>query len=86
MTAPTATPEAAGSGAAGGAGAAGGSGRVFYIETNFLLTAAKRQDGCEECDTLLAAAAEGRLDVRVPAFCLAEACRTLNGQHQSLNE
>ena len=55
---------------------------ALYVETNFLLTAAKQQDGCDACDRLLAAAEAGDLDLRVPAFSLAEAHRTLYGQHQ----
>ena len=55
---------------------------ALYAETNFLLTAAKQQEGCDACDRLLTAAEAGELDLRVPAFSLAEAHRTLYGQHQ----
>ena len=60
--------------------------RVLYVETNFLLTAAKQQEGGGECDRLLDAAEVGTLDLRVPAFSLAEAHRTLYGQRRRREE
>ena len=44
-----------------------------YVETNFLLEIAYRQEEHVACESLLAAAEEGRLELRVPAVCLTEA-------------
>lgn len=46
---------------------------IVYVETNFLLEVAYQQEEHGACATLLTDAARGALDLRVPAFAIAEA-------------
>lgn len=46
---------------------------IVYVETNFLLEVAFQQEEHLPCSALLAELAGGTLDIRIPAFAIAEA-------------
>jgi predicted nucleic acid-binding protein len=46
---------------------------IVFVETNFLLELAYLQEEHESCEEILALAEAGRVELMVPAFCVAEA-------------
>ena len=55
----------------------------LYVETNFLLSLAFRQEQARECGLLLRASREGRIDLRIPTVCFPEAVRAVNHRVRS---
>ena len=55
--------------------------KTLYAETNLLLTLVRDQEQAERCERILKLAEGNRLDLRIPAFSVAEACRALYAQH-----
>lgn len=46
---------------------------IVYVETNFLLELAYRQERCDSCEEILRLAKEGQILLALPAFAAAEA-------------
>ena len=55
--------------------------KTLYAETNLLLTLVRDQEQAGACERILKLAEGNRLDLRIPAFSVAEACRAMYAQH-----
>lgn len=54
----------------------------LYVESNFILEVVLDQEEKDLCDRLLVAAAEGAVELVLPAFCIAEPLDTLGRRHK----
>ena len=45
---------------------------IIYVESNFVLELAFRQEDCESCEGMLALAEAGKVELMLPAYCLGE--------------
>lgn len=54
----------------------------LYVESNFVLEVVLDQEERELCERLLSAAAEGAVQLVLPAFCIAEPLETLGRRHR----
>jgi predicted nucleic acid-binding protein len=50
---------------------------IIYVESNFVLELAFRQEDCESCENILELAEAGKIELLVPAYCLGEAYERL---------
>ena len=57
-----------------------------YVETNFVLELAFEQEQCESCEQLISLAESGRIQLILPAYCLAEPHEKLIRQKRSRND
>ncbi len=57
-----------------------------YVESNFVLEMALRQRQHAECEGIARLAAERRIGLAIPAFCLVEPYYTLVGRHRDRTE
>lgn len=45
---------------------------IVYVESNFVLELAFRQEDCESCENILQLAEAGKIELMLPAYCLGE--------------
>lgn len=45
---------------------------IVYVESNFVLELAFRQEDCESCENILELAGAGKIELMLPAYCLGE--------------
>jgi predicted nucleic acid-binding protein len=59
---------------------------IVYVESNFVLELALRQEEHEACTRIVSLAKRGRIQLVVPAFSLAEPLETLTRRHRQRRE
>ena len=57
-----------------------------YVETNFVLELSLQQEQATNCEDILTACDSGKINLIIPAFCLAESLETLHRQNQKRKE
>ena len=59
---------------------------IVYVETNFVLEMAYEQEESGSCDSILALAESGAIELAMPAFSIAESYETLTRRSRRRNE